>query len=157
MKKKIVTILLAMVMCLTGIVSYNVHVYAQDILAEDVDISEIMTEDALIGYSQSQNRGVYYAQGYSIINDAGGGKIGIAGITDAAVRCKVSVTAIVERLSGGVWTRVTSYSATNTNALTVGVSKTLLVANGYYYRVRSSHYAASDYGSSCTGALWMYN
>ena len=93
--------------------------------------------------------------GNSIINDAGGGKIGWGGVTNAAVRCKVSVLAIVERKVDGSWVRVTSASAEATNAYSAIVSKTLSVASGYYYRVRCVHYAATDTSSSYTGGLLM--
>ncbi|MBQ8804120.1 MAG: hypothetical protein IJZ53_10835 [Tyzzerella sp.] len=155
MKKKLTIFILATMMCVTGIFGYHMDVQAEDIVDEDIEFSELLTEDALIGYAESQTRGVYLASGYSIINDAGGGKIGVGGITNAAYRCKVSVNAVVERLVSGSWVRVTSYSATNTNALTAGVSKSLWVSSGYYYRVRSVHYASTDMSSSCTSSLWM--
>ena len=154
MKKKIVALLLSFLFVLTGIVIGNEKVNAEE-SAQDVLLSEIWTGDALVGYGQAQTWGVYLSQGISIINDAGGGKIGCGGITNAARRCKVSVNAIVEKKVNGSWTRVTSWSATNTNALSASVSKTLSVGSGYYYRVRCNHAAATDASSSCTDSLWM--
>lgn len=154
MKKRVVALLLALMFSVTGIIAGDGKVYAED-SAQDVELSEIWTEDALIGYAVSQTRGVYLAEGVSIINDAGGRKIGCGGITSAAVRCKVSVNTVVEKKVSGSWTRVTSWSCTNTNALTASVSKTLSVGSGYQYRVRSTHYAGTDTSSSYTGTLWM--
>lgn len=154
MKKRVVALVLALLFVVTGIVSGNENVYAEE-TAQNVELSEIWDENALIGYGQSQTWGVYLSQGISIINDAGGGKIGCGGITNAAKRCKVSVNAIVEKKVNGSWTRVTSWSATDTNALTVSISKTLSVASGYYYRVRSNHTAGTDGSSSYTSAMWM--
>ena len=122
---------------------------------QDVDFSSLLTEDALIGYAQLTTRGVYLTEGVSVINDAGGGKIGAGGITNAAVRCTVSCNSIVERKEGSSWYRVTAWTTTNTNAYTAVVSKTLSVTSGYWYRVRSLHNAGSDSSSSCTSSLWM--
>lgn len=154
MKKRLVSFCLAFMFCLTGTILGDAKVYAED-TAQHIDMSQVWTEDALVGYAESQTWGVYLAQGVSIINNAGGGKIGCGGITEAAVKCKVSVTAIVERKVGSSWVRVTSWTSTNASAYTASVSKTLSVSSGYYYRVRSTHYAGSDTSSSYTSGLWM--
>lgn len=154
MRKRLVAMFLAVMFCVTGIIAGDVKAYAEDV-AQDVEISEIWTEDALVGYAESQTRGVYLARGFSIINDAGGGKIGCGGITEAAVKCKVAVNVVVERKVGSSWVRVTSWTATNASAYYVSVSKTLSVGSGYYYRVRCTHCAASDTSNSCTDSLWM--
>lgn len=147
--------ILALVICITGIMSWDVKVNAETV-SEDIDISFLMTENALIGYSQNQTWGVYYSDGYSIINKISSTKIGAGGVTNAAVKCTVRVTAILERkTSSGNWARVTSWTQTNENAFSAMISKSVTVASGYYYRVRCSHYAGSDTGSSCTDALWM--
>ena len=154
MKQKIVVFIMALVLFVTGSCITSVNAYAAE-SSTDVDISEIWTEDALIGYATLQTRGIYLVDGLSIINDAGNDKIGAGGITNAAIRCTVSVNAIVEQKVSGSWTRLNSWTATNTNALTAGVSKTISVDSGYYYRVRSVHRASTDGSSSCTDALRM--
>lgn len=154
MKKRFFAILMASVFCFTGLIAGKCQVQAQDI-SENVAFSTILTEDALVGYMNMQTRGVYLAEGYSAISDSGGGKIGCLGITNAAKRCKVTVNVIVEKKVNGSWTRVTSWTATNTNALTASISKTLSVGSGYYYRVRSLHYAGTDSSSSFTEGMWM--
>ena len=154
MKKKLTTIILTLVLCVTGIFSVNIQANAESI-GEDVPYESLLTDNTLIGYMQSQTRGVYLSSGTSNINDAGGGKIGAGGATSAASYCKVTVNVIVERKVNGSWARVTSWSATKTSALFVTTGKTISVASGYYYRVRCTHYAASDSSSSYTGALWM--
>ena len=155
MKKRFLTSVLAMIMCVVGILSFDLNANAETV-SEDIDISYLMTEDALIGYSQNQTWGVYYSDGYSIINKISSTKIGVGGVTNAAVRCEVRVSAILERkTSSGSWARVTSWTQTNENAFSAMISKSVTVASGYYYRVRSLHYAGSDSGTSCTDALWM--
>lgn len=155
MKKKIAILLLAGIICITGIVGQNEVVHAESPVDVDIEFSELLTDDAIIGYADSNIRGVYYANGMSVINDSGGGKIGWGGATHAARTCKVSVNAVVERLEDGSWYRVTSATKTVASGLSAVVSKTTLVGSGYYYRVRCYHYAASDYSSSWTNALYM--
>ena len=154
MKKKLITFLLALTVFVTGSFFMQTDVYAQEV-EQDVDFSSLLTEDALIGYAQLTTRGVYLTEGVSVINDAGGGKIGAGGITNAAVRCTVSCNSIVERKEGSSWYRVTSWTTRNTNAYTAVVSKTLSVTSGYWYRVRSEHSAGTDASSSYTASLWM--
>lgn len=154
MKKRITALFLALMFSVMGIMTSDLKADAEEI-GQDVELSEIMTEDALIGYAELKTRGAYLASGYSIINDAGSGKIGWGGVTSAAVKCKVTVNAIVERKVDGSWVRVTSSTTTNASAYTAVVSKTRSVTSGYYYRVRCIHYASTDASSSYTGALWM--
>ena len=154
MKKKLTMILLALVLCTTSLFTVDIKANAQE-TDEEVAYESLLTEEALIGKMQSQTWGVYLVDGTSIINDAGGGKIGAGGNTTAASKCKVTVNVFVERKVGSSWVRVTSWTATNTNALFVTTGKTISVASGYYYRVRCTHYAASDSSSSFTDALWM--
>jgi hypothetical protein len=59
---------------------------AEEVVGEEVSYESLLTEDALIGNMQSQTWGVYLVDGSSIINDAGGGKIGAGGATTAATR-----------------------------------------------------------------------
>ena len=154
MKKKLMMMILAFVLCATSLFTVDIKANAQE-TGEEVTYESLLTQDALIGNMQSQTWGVYLVDGTSIINDAGGGKIGAGGSTTAASKCKVSVNVVVERKVGTSWVRVTSWTATKTSALVVSTGKTISVASGYYYRVRCNHAAASDGSSSYTGALWM--
>lgn len=154
MKKRFTALFLAVLFLVTGVFVVDQKAFAQESV-EDVAISDIMTDNALVGYAQLINRGVYLAQGVSIINDAGGGKIGCGGYTTAAQKCKVSINCVVEKKVNGTWTRVTSWSNTSASAYSVSISKYLSVGSGYYYRVRSTHHASTDASSSCTEGLWM--
>lgn len=157
MKKRIMIMALSLVLCVTGIISWDVSVKAET-ECEDIDMSSIMTEDALIGRSESQTWGVYYSDGYSIINKISSTKVGAGGATNAAVKCTVRITSILERKSSsGSWERVTSWTQTNQNAVCAMISKSVTVASGYYYRVRSYHYAGTDSSSSYTSGLWIGN
>ena len=155
--RRITMLLMAMMILVSGIMNWKVDAKA-DTGSEDIELSEIMTEDALIGYSTSQTWGAYFENGYSIINKISSTKIGAGGVTNAAVKCTVKVSAIVERKNdSGAWARVTSWSVTNQNDYSAMASKSITVPSGYYYRVRCNHYAGSDSASSNTGALWVGN
>lgn len=157
MRRRILTMLLAITICVTGIMRWSVGVNAE-VESEDIDMSYLLTEDALIGYADNETWGVYFSDGYSIINKISSTKIGAGGVTNASRKCTVVVTAILERkTSSGSWTWVTSWTQTNKNAYSAMVSRSVTVASGYYYRVRSYHDAGTDSASSCTDALWMGN
>lgn len=153
MKHKIVSFL-ALIISVCGFWNVTLESQAEE-MGEDINMSYLLTEDALIGYTGMQTRGYYLLNGQSIINKASSTKIGAGGVTNAARYCKVSVLSIVERQTSTGWARVTSWSVTNDYDVTAMVSKTLTVGTGYYYRVRSTHYAASDTSSSWTNALKM--
>lgn len=155
MKKRIFNMLLAIMLCIVGVINPRIEAKAEGV-SEDVALSEIMTDDALIGYAQNQTWGVYFSDGYSIVNKISSTKVGAGGATNAKVKCTVKVTAILERKNdSGAWARVTSWTQTNYNAYSAVISKTYTVASGYYYRVRSYHSAGSDSSSSSTNALWV--
>ena len=154
MKRRMMALLLTMVMCLTTMFCLGYEVKAEDV-GEDIEFSELLTEEALIGYAQPTTRGVYLMEGNSIINKISSTKIGAGGTTTAAIKCKVTVCPFVERLVNGSWVHVTSWTVTNASAFSAMASKSITVSTGYYYRVRCSHYAGSDGSTSSTSALWM--
>ena len=157
MKKRLLTMVLAVIMCITGMVSWKLESKAQA-TEEDIALSELMTEEAVVGYSQNQTWGVYYSDGYSIINKISSSKAGVGGVTNANVKCTVSVQAILERKNAsGNWARVNSWTQTNQNAYSAIISKSVTVASGYYYRVRCYHDAGTDTSSSYTSGLWIGN
>lgn len=157
MNRKKFSLLLALLICIAGIFNSKIEGHAE-VNSEDIEMSSIMTEDALVGYSANQTWGVYYSDGYSVINKISSTKAGAGGVTNANVKCTVKVTAILERRdSDGGWARVNSWTQTNYNAYSAMISKSVTVSSGYYYRVRCYHYAGSDSSSSWTDALWIGN
>ena len=157
MKKSIFGIIIAIMICITGIVQFDVSVSAE-VESEDIDMSYLMTEDALVGYVENQTWGVYLASGTSTINKISSSKVGAGGTTNAAKKCNVSITSILERKnSSGSWERVTSWMQTNASSFYAMISKSVTVPSGYYYRVRSHHYASTDSATSYTNALWVGN
>ena len=154
MKRRIMAMLLALMLCVTGVFYQGFETKAED-MGEDLDISYLLAENTLVGTTGAQTRGVYLLEGNSFLNKISSTKMGCGGNTVAASKCLVRVTCIVERYDGSGWARVTSWTNTVESGFSATISKTLSVANGYYYRVRSLHYAATDASSSCTSNLWM--
>lgn len=154
MKQRLLAVLMAVVLCATCVLDLGFESKAEDV-GEDISYSELMTGSALVGYAENVTRGVYLADGHSIINKISSVKIGAGGSTSAAVKCRVSTNAIVERLSSGSWVREASWTTTVESGYSAMVSKSLVVSNGYYYRVRCIHYASTDRSSSYTNNLWM--
>lgn len=154
MRKRIIAMLLIATFLVSGFYLKEMETMAAGV-EEDMDVSYLLLEDALVGYAELKTRGIWLGEGYSSINDAGAGKVGCGGVTNAALRCRVSVCAIVERKTDTGWARVTEWSQTNESSYTASVSKYLYVTTGNWYRVRSIHYAATDTSSSWTDALWM--
>jgi len=154
MKQRLLAMLMAVALCVTCVCAVEFETKAEDI-GEDISFSELMTENALVGYAELLTRGVYLADGYSVINKISSTKIGAGGTTTATVKCRVITNCIVERLKSGSWARVTSWTTTVASGYSAMVSKSLVVTNGYYYRVRCLHYASTDSSSSCTSSLWM--
>lgn len=147
---------MAITICLSGAFYQDVETRAEDV-GEDIDYSYLQTDDALVGHAEMQTWGVYLASGNSIINKISTTKIGAGGSTTAAVKCKVQVVPLVEKLSNGTWNYVTSWTVTTASGYSAMASKSITVGTGYYYRVRCTHSAATDVSSSWTDALWMGN
>lgn len=152
MKKKILLALSILSLSFVGNTYQPLDVYAQEETKENY--SYLLNDEAIIGQTQVNPAGVYLLNGMSVIQDAGVGKIVAGGITTAAKKCDVTVNVIVERLTGGSWARVTSWTGSDDYAWSVGASKTLSVGRGYYYRVRCLHSAHTDASSSMTSSLW---
>lgn len=159
-EETVIGLLVAMIICVTGLVGTELIACAEEmVLVDDLDYMYFTEENALFGYSDTQTKGVYLASGDSAISKINSYTIGVAGNTNAAIRCKVSVSVIVERYNMDTdrWMFITPWTNTNENAFTAGISKSLVVDSGYYYRVRSLHYAGSDSSSSYTNALYVGN
>lgn len=155
MKKKRWMAILVLVLCMSGMGQNKMLVQAEE-MGEDIEFSYLLTDSTLVGNAVLQTRGLYLLSGDSVINKISSTKIGAGGTTTTAIKCKVSVTSIVERKSAsGSWVRVTSWTNTVESGYTATVSKSLTVGTGYYYRVRSTHYASTDSSSSYTSALKM--
>ena len=155
MRQKIVAMLMAVAICATCVGGFGIESRAEDTSGNAENYSVFTAVDALVGYTENQTRGIYLASGYSVINKISSTKVGAGGITYAALKCKVSVNAILEKLSGSSWVRVTSWTTTVQSGFSAVVDESKTVSTGYYYRVRCIHTASSDGSTSYTNNLWM--
>ncbi len=156
MNKKVLVFLFALILMFPMIPGSVQEVCAEEgIVMEDIDYSYLNHEDALVGYLQTQTRGVYLMSGSSAIRKYSSTQIAAGGSTNAAKTCSVSLTVIVERYKNSSWVRVTSWTASRASDVVVTSSKVLSVTTGYKYRVRGYHTAGTDSGSSWTDSLQM--
>ncbi|MXP74264.1 hypothetical protein GN277_02140 [Lachnospiraceae bacterium WCA-9-b2] len=123
-----------------------------------LDGSYLTHDEESVGYVTSFTRGVDLLASYSKCARLGPGKL-FAGGTTIATRDvnSVRVTVLVERAKEGdtSWTYYDHWSKENVNADRVSSSRTLLVEGGYYYRVRCTHSAHLDLGSSFTNGVFI--
>ncbi|MBQ2885258.1 MAG: hypothetical protein IJE43_16125 [Alphaproteobacteria bacterium] len=157
MKKRFLSLLLVLLIGIIGVFQGEQLVFAEEPCG-DISMDELKTDGALIGQMQNQTWGVYLASGESVINKISSSKVGAGGTTNAARKCTVRITSILEKKnSSGNWVRVMSWTQTNEDSFYAGISKSVTVPSGYYYRVRSYHYASTDSATSYTNALWVGN
>ncbi len=162
MKRKMKTKVWAMTMMLAMIVSVLTAAPVKNVQAagnETVIIDgSVLLKDAneSVGEMMMQTRGQYLQSGSSRIGLIGTGKIRVSATTIAQqVVSSVKVAVRVERLVNGSWVSCTGWTASKNNTYTLTSAKDLTVPRGYYYRVWSTHNAASDSGYSNTNALYV--
>ena len=155
------SVFIILCVCMVTFWNNNMIVFAQENTPtvgteEDIDYSYFLQLPILRGYANT-SRGVYLATGDSAITKINWYTIGAGGNTNAAKRCNVAITCIVERynIDTDRWGFITSWTAEKENAITVAISKSLVVDSGYYYRVRSLHSAETDTSASYTNALYV--
>lgn len=154
MKKRIFSSICAMLLIAGMLCVPEKEVRAEENTA--VDGSELTMDEQSFGCATPKTRGIYYQSGDSSIGKMGKGLIVAGGSTTANMSVgSISVNVIVEKLSGGSWARVTSWTATKSNTYYVSSTKTLSVGTGSYYRTRSIHYANSDTSSSYTNGIYI--
>ncbi len=148
MRKKVKQII-SMLLVMTLILGIGIGVSGKKVQAAE----EIQEE---IGYTDIQTRGIYLQSGSSKISKVGSGKINAGGQTIAQKKVgTVSINVNIERKVNGEWEQYTSWTTTKYNTISVLSHKTLTVPKGYYYRVKSVHYANSDVSSSGTSGLYV--
>lgn len=154
MKKRCLSLVcvMALLLSLSGI---NVYASEERVM---VDGSYLTHDDESVGESVLLTRGTYLQTGTSKVSKASSTAINAGGTTAAKTTvAEVGVAVAVERLKKGSssWSFYKSWQVTKENASYVSSSKKLTVAGGYYYRVRSTHWANSDASSSITNGLYM--
>lgn len=154
MKKRCLSLVCVMALLLSF---SGISVYASEEKVM-VDGSYLTHDDEVVGEAVLVTRGDDLQAGTSKVSKASSTAINAGGTTTAAHTVnKVGVAVVVERLKKGSssWTYYKSWQVEKTNASIASSSKKLTVAGGYYYRVRSTHWANTDVSSSITNGLYM--
>lgn len=125
---------------------------------EMIDGSYLTYEEESVGEATLLTRGVYLMAGSSKVSKAGSGVINAGGNTSAKRTVdEVGIAVMVERCRSGAtsWSYYTSWQAERYNDSYIATSKRFTVTKGYYYRVRSTHWANSDASSSFTSGVYI--
>lgn len=147
MRKRIISVLLVVAMISTMLFGQIITVSAET-GEKRVDGSLLTKEDSSEGYTQSNPnlRGQHLMEGNSGISKAGRGRIYAYGATAANHDVeKIAVIVAVDRYDekNDSWGQVATFTAEDFNTYYVSVGKVVQVERGYYYRVRSAHYAGN--------------
>ncbi len=136
--KKIVGLMLALLM----IVGMNTTTYASEYLpslGDTVDGSLLTEENSAERILYNRTRGNILNSGVARISNNGNGSVNAYGAVLPAVQCDTLKLVInIQRLEGGSWVNVKSYTNTASNASLLTKSYNYSVAKGYYYRVRAA-------------------
>ena len=136
--KKIIGLILSM--CI--VLGMSITTYAADYpsnLGEVVDGSVLTDENSSESIFYNPARGNILNRGVAKITDNGNGSINAYGAVLPAVQCDTLKLVInIQRLEGGSWVNVKSYTDTASNASLLTKSYNYSVAKGYYYRVRAA-------------------
>ena len=123
-----------------------------------IDGSYLVKDEESIGATTPMTRGEDLMTGYSKVRRIGAGEIYAGGTTIASHTVdRIGVAVIVERAQeeDTSWKFYDGWQKFNENTDRVSTSKQLKVEGGYYYRVRCTHSAGNDLGSSFTNGVYV--
>ncbi|MFR1612997.1 MAG: hypothetical protein ACLSUD_06625 [Lachnospiraceae bacterium] len=123
-----------------------------------IDGSYLIKEEEAIGATTPMTRGEDLMTGYSKVRRLGAGEIYAGGTTIASHTVeRIGVAVIVERAKeeDTSWSFYDSWQKFNENTDRVSTGKRMMVEGDYYYRVRCTHSAGNDLGSSFTDGIFV--
>ena len=123
-----------------------------------IDGSYLIKDEESVGTTVPMTRGEDLMTGYSKVRRLGAGEIYAGGTTIASHTVdRIGVGVIVERAKeeDTSWSFYDTWQKFNENTDRVASSKQLKVEGGYYYRVRCTHSAGNDLGSSFTNGVYV--
>lgn len=123
-----------------------------------IDGSYLIKEEEAIGATTPMTRGEDLMTGYSKVRRLGAGEIYAGGTTIASHTVeRIGVAVIVERAKeeDTSWSFCDSWQKFNENTDRVSTGKRMMVEGDYYYRVRCTHSAGNDLGSSFTDGIFV--
>ena len=161
--KKSLKRIVGLVLALCMIVGSNIVTYASECpynLGEEVDGSLLTDEDSSESTVYNPVRGNILNSGAVRISNNGNGSINAYGAVMPAVKCdKLRLEMTIQRLVGGSWANVKSYSDIAYNSSLLSKSYNYTVTKGYYYRVKAACIATKG-GSTetqmpITDGIWI--
>lgn len=145
--------LVCVIALLVSVFGVNVQASEQRVM---IDGSYLTQDEESVGEAVHVTRGEDLQVGTSKITKASSTAINAGGTTSAyRTVSKIGIVVVVERLKVGSssWAYYKTWEVEKTNASSVSTSKNFTVPKGYYYRVRSTHWANSDASSSFTNGI----
>lgn len=150
MQKRVLTLLGTFSILCTMLLAISFNAYAEENEDKEtlVDGSYLIYDDYSKGSSSNPLlRGEHLMDGDSIIAKTGNGKIYTYGATTANHDVDfVAVLVYVDQYdeSDGLWGQIDARASDARDTYYVVSTKTLKVERGYFYRVRSEHFAGND-------------
>ncbi|HJD27927.1 MAG TPA: hypothetical protein H9914_02845 [Candidatus Blautia avicola] len=125
-----------------------------------VDGSMLIKEDYSESILYNPARGNILNRGAARISEIGSGQINAYGAVMPAVKCDtLRLEMTVQRLVGGSWANVKSYSDISYNASLLAKSYNCSVTKGYYYRVKAACIATkggtTETQMPVTNGIWI--
>lgn len=161
--KKIFKRIVGAVLTLCMVLSVSMTTYASEYphnLGEIVDGSLLTDENFSENILQNRERGNILNSGVARITDNGNGSVNAYGAVLPAVKCdKLRLEMTIQRLVGGSWANVKTYSDVAYNASLLSKSYNYSVKGGYYYRVKAACIATkggtTETQMPVTNGIWI--
>ena len=158
-RKRVVKILLALAL----ILGMNVTVFAEEYphnLGEVIDGSTLINSEYSESILEGRARGRYLNRGVARLSDNGNGSVNSYGAVACGVLCdRLELRLTLQRLEGGTWVNVKSYSDTAYNSSLLTKSYNANVTRGYYYRLIAACVAfeggTSESQMPITDGIWI--
>ena len=129
-------------LALIMVVGMNITTYASEYLpnlGDTVDGSLLTEENFSEKVLYNRTRGNILNSGMARISNNGNGSVNAYGAVLPAVQCDTLKLVInIQRLEGGSWVNIKSYTNTASNASLLTKSYNYSVTKGYYYRVKAA-------------------
>lgn len=144
---------------LVCVIALLVSVFGVNVQASEqmmVDGSYLTQDEQSVGEAVLIMRGEDLQAGTSKVSKASSTAINAGGTTSARhTVSRIGIGVVVERLKVGssTWSYYKTWQVEKANTSFLSTSKNLTVPKGYYYRVRSTHWANSDASSSSTSGI----
>ena len=157
MRKKIISTLSMMVMICCLIMTNGSEVQAEEANSGICVDGSYLTQDSESTVTvYPRTRGVYMLNGSATITNPGIGKVGAGGSTVANFTVnQIGLSIRVERYIDGGWVSYTGWVHNLYDTYYAASSKIITVPRGYYYRVKTSHWAATDTTAGWTNGIWI--